>query len=48
MPLKATIDWPELAWLRPTTAWQRVHVTLPNASDFRVDPNFYVLTRQSR
>jgi hypothetical protein len=48
MPVKATLSWPELAWLRPTTAWQRARVTLPNASDFRLDPNFYVVTRQRR
>ena len=46
MPVKATLDWPALAWLRPTTSWQRVRVTLPNASDFRVDSNFYVLVRE--
>jgi len=45
MPVKATLGGRALSWLRPTTAWQRVRVTLPNASDFRVDPNFYVLTR---
>ena len=45
MPVKATLTWPDLAWLRPTTTWQRVRVKLPNASDFRVDPNFYITTR---
>ena len=42
MPIKATLIWPDLAWLRPTTTWQRTRVKLPNTSDFRVDPNFYV------
>ncbi|AHG92401.1 Peptidase M1 membrane alanine aminopeptidase (plasmid) [Gemmatirosa kalamazoonensis] len=45
MPVKATLDWPELAWLRPTTAWQRTRVRLPNLSEFRVDPNFYVIAK---
>jgi aminopeptidase N len=42
MPLRVTLDWPSLALIRPTTAWQRVRVRLPNPTDFRVDPNFYV------
>ena len=46
MPVKVTIEWPSLQWIRPTTVWQRVRVKLPNASDFRVDPNFYVLARR--
>jgi len=46
MPVKATLAWPAMAWLHPTTSWQRTRVTLPNASDFRVDPNFYVVARR--
>ncbi|MEO6526863.1 MAG: M1 family metallopeptidase, partial [Gemmatimonadaceae bacterium] len=42
MPLRVTLDWPEMTLIHPTTSWQRVRVRLPNASDFRVDPNFYV------
>ncbi|HEX7980588.1 MAG TPA: M1 family metallopeptidase [Gemmatimonadaceae bacterium] len=45
MPVKATLVWPEMAWLHPTTSWQRTRVKLPNASDFRLDPNFYVVAR---
>ena len=45
MPVRVTLDSPDLAWIRPTTAWQRARVRLPNASDFRVDPNFYVVAR---
>ena len=47
MPVKATLDWPTLAWIHPTTAWQRTRVKLPNASEFRVDPNFYVTVKQA-
>ena len=45
MPVKATLDGPNLAWLRPTTSWQRTRVSLPDASNFRLDPNFYVTAR---
>ncbi|MEO8563117.1 MAG: M1 family metallopeptidase [bacterium] len=45
MPVKVTLTWPELAWIHPITKWQRVRVKLPNPSDFRVDPNFYVVAR---
>ena len=46
MPVKATIVWPELAWLHPMTSWQRTRVKVPNPSDFRLDPNFYVIARR--
>ncbi len=45
MPVRATLDWPDMAWLHPTTAWQRATVRLPNASVFRVDENFYVVPK---
>ena len=45
MPVRVTLDWPDLAWIQPTTTWQRVRVRLPNASDFRVDPSLYVVAR---
>ena len=45
MPLKVTLDWPTLRLIRPTETWQRVKVKLPNPTDFRVDPNFYVIPR---
>jgi aminopeptidase N len=45
MPVKVTLAWPALAWIHPTTRWQRVRVKLPNPSDFRVDPDFYVVAR---
>jgi hypothetical protein len=46
MPVRATLDWPTLGWLRPSTSWQRVRVKLANPSDFRVDPDFYVVARR--
>ena len=46
MPVRVTLDWPQLAPLRPTTSWQQATVRLPNASDFRVDANFYVIPKQ--
>jgi len=45
MPVRVTLDWPQLAPLRPTTFWQQTTVRLPNASDFRVDANFYALPK---
>jgi aminopeptidase N len=45
MPVKATLDGRGFAWLRPTTSWQRTRVSLPDASNFRLDPNFYVTAR---
>ena len=47
MPVKVTVNWPELAWISPSTSWKSMRVRLPNASDFRVDPNFYVVARQA-
>jgi hypothetical protein len=45
MPLKVTLDWPMFTLIRPTETWQRAKVKLPNPTDFRVDPNFYVIPR---
>jgi hypothetical protein len=45
MPVKATLDGRGCAWLRPTTSWKRTRVSLPDASNFRLDPNFYVTAR---
>jgi aminopeptidase N len=47
MPLRVTLDWPHLTLVRPTETWQRAKVRLPNPTDFRVDPNFYVLPVQA-
>jgi aminopeptidase N len=45
MPVKATLDWPTLSFIHPTESWQSTAVKLPNASDFRVDQNFYVIPK---
>ena len=45
MPVRVTLDWPTLTLIRPTEQWQRAKVRLPNAADFRVDPNFYVVPK---
>ena len=39
---RVTLDWPTMAVIHPTEAWQSMRVKLPNASDFRVDQNYYV------
>jgi hypothetical protein len=46
MPLRVTLDWPHLTLIRPTETWQRAKVRLPNPTDFRIDPNFYVVPLQ--
>ena len=46
MPVRATLDWPNMALLHPTTSWQRTKVRVPNSGDFRVDENFYVVPRR--
>lgn len=43
MPIRVTLDWPTWTLIKPTESWQSVHVKLPNPSDFKVDPNFYVI-----
>ncbi len=42
MPVGVTLDWPVMTTIHPTEAWQSVRVRLPNATDFRVDQNYYV------
>jgi hypothetical protein len=46
MPVRVTINWPTMTLIHPTTQWQTVKVKLGNASDFRVDENFYVVPRK--
>lgn len=47
MPVRATVKWPDMSWLRPSAAWQSVKVSVPRVEDFRVDENFYVKTKLS-
>jgi aminopeptidase N len=45
MPVRASVARDQLAWIRPTESWKTMRVSLSNAADFRVDPNFYVLSK---
>ena len=47
MPVKVTLADSGMAVIRPTEQWQQLtlHMSDPNA--FRVDENYYVLTRRS-
>jgi len=46
MPVRVTLDEAGgYALIRPTAAWQTIPAHLRSASDFRVDPNFYVQTK---
>ncbi|HEY4321052.1 MAG TPA: M1 family metallopeptidase [Gemmatimonadales bacterium] len=46
MPLKVTVNWPELSVIHPTEQWQTLRLKLANASDFRIDQNFYVIAKE--
>jgi aminopeptidase N len=43
MPLRVTLDGPTMTLIHPTEVWQSVRLKLPNPTDFRIDPNFYVI-----
>lgn len=43
LPVRAALGGDAMTWLRPTEAWQQA--PLAGAGVFRVDENFYVLTR---
>jgi aminopeptidase N len=45
MPVRASVAPDRLAWIRPTESWKTLRVSLSNPADFRVDPNFYVRSR---
>jgi aminopeptidase N len=45
MPVKAAISGSTLSFIRPTTEWKTARLALPAGTAFRVDPNFYVDTR---
>ncbi len=46
LPLRATIKGQGLDVIHPTEAWQTLTLAIQNPEEFRVDPNFYVLTRR--
>jgi len=43
MPIRVTLDWPTWSLIKPTETWQTPTGRLGNATDFRVDDNFYVV-----
>jgi aminopeptidase N len=45
MPVKVTLQGSGFSWIHPTEAWSKVDIALPNATDFRIDENFYVKAR---
>ena len=45
MPVKATVTDSGFTMLRPTETWQRTTIHLKDPVTFRLDQNFYVLTR---
>ena len=45
MPVRASVAPGRLAWIRPTESWKTMRVSLSNAAEFQVDPNFYVLSK---
>jgi aminopeptidase N len=47
LPVRAMLGGGAYTLLRPTTQWQTAPHTLRSPGDFRVDENFYVLTRNA-
>jgi aminopeptidase N len=45
MAVRASVAPDRLAWIRPTESWKKMRVSLPSANEFKVDPNFYVLSK---
>ena len=45
MPVKVTTSPGVYSWIRPTESWKTAAVKLDRPGDFRVDENFYVVTR---
>jgi aminopeptidase N len=45
MPIEVTLSGDDLTVIRPTESWQTATLELARPEDFRVDPNYYVLTR---
>jgi hypothetical protein len=45
MPVGVTLSGDGFTVIRPTESWQTATLELARPEDFRVDPNYYVLTR---
>jgi aminopeptidase N len=45
MPVGVTLSGDDFTVIRPTESWQTATLELARPEDFRVDPNYYVLTR---
>ena len=45
MPVRVTLDWPDVVAHQPTSRGRRRRVKLANPTDFRVDENFYVVPK---
>jgi aminopeptidase N len=46
MPLKISLDGKNFQFIVPTKQWQRLQYSESNSSDFRVDRNFYITTKE--
>ena len=46
MPVRVMLSDSGYTWLQPTEAWQRARVALSDPAAFRVDENFYVLSKR--
>ena len=47
MPVRATIGDGKLDWLSPTAAWKTWPGTVAATDSVKVDPNFYVFTKNA-
>jgi len=45
MPLKVTLSPDSFSVVHPTAAWQTAPLRLATPADFKLDPNYYVITR---
>jgi aminopeptidase N len=45
LPLPVTLSGTGFSVIRPTEAWQTTTVSLGKPADFKVDPNYYVITK---
>lgn len=47
MPVRATVGSGKLEWLKPTEAWKTYPGTVSATDSVKVDPNFYVFTKDA-